>query len=47
MEKSKESKQSGKLKKYPKPWTKEIHDQFLKDSDKTKEDHDAWHNAHE
>lgn len=32
-----------KLKKYPKPWTKEIHDKFIKESGKPKEEHDAWH----
>ena len=43
MEKSKESQKSDKLKRYPKPWTKEVHDQFIKDTGKTQEEHDAWH----
>jgi hypothetical protein len=34
-------------KKYPKPWTQEIHDRYLKDMGMTKEEHDEWHRQHD
>ncbi len=36
-----------KLKKYPKPWTQETHDQYLKDMGMTEEEHDEWHKKQE
>ena len=43
-----DEKSSGeKSKKYPKPWTQETHDQFIKDKSMTKEEHDEWHRQQE
>ena len=36
-----------KSKKYPKPWTQETHDQFLKDKGMTEKEHEAWHREQE
>ena len=40
----KKDKKSGeKLVSYPKPWTQEVHDQYLKDAGISKKEHDEWH----
>lgn len=33
--------------KYPKPWTQETHDQFIKEMGLTQKEHDEWHQKHE
>ena len=43
----KDKKWDEKIKKYPKPWTQETHDQYLKDMGMTEKDHDAWHKKQE
>jgi hypothetical protein len=34
---------AGKLKKYPKPWTQETHDKFIKERGMTEKEHEEWH----
>lgn len=34
------------IKKISKPWGQKEHDQFIKDSGMTEEEHTAWHNEH-
>lgn len=35
-----------KFKKYPKPWTQEIHDKFIKDMGLSEKQHKEWHRQH-
>lgn len=37
---------AGKLKKYPKPWTRGTHDKFLKEKGMTEKEHEEWHRQH-
>jgi hypothetical protein len=34
------------MKKIPKPWGQKEHDQFMKESEMTEEEHEAWHKEH-
>ena len=42
----KDKKWDEKSKKYPKPWTKATHDQYLKDMGMSEKEHDEWHRKH-
>lgn len=42
----KDSKIIKKLKKKDKPWGQKEHDQFLKESGMTEEEHEEWHKEH-